>query len=444
MTKYLILILFLFISIALIRRDRIYVIPIILVIYSNINGLLDWEDFAFKGLIKFQDYGLIITFVAIFLSSISKSNNLSVFVGYKKNILFRVLLVYWLYYAFLFVYSILIQGDVEWPVKMGRTFFYGMIIFLIANEAERSNPIESIEKMINALKYFTLLFGCFYVAYNIGGFDVYPKDEYESFVVAGIGEIKRNFTGFPTFTFYFLIFFLDKLLKDENRGLQDIFGVLLMMACIALTLTRGAILTMIAVVLITLMYRVPTASAIRRSIGFAAIFISVLPFLIEFGRGHLEVLTLRFGEFVDGGITQSGNLLARASEFSTILVNVLDFNPAFGFGFTNVAEFGYQSNLIHGGSADNGFSNLIGVTGFVGLVIFGVIIISWILVNLKLQSLRQEALSKVNFIFIGYMIASFLNGASMSYMHSYGLFMVYDLMALSYLAINSRSKAVNV
>jgi hypothetical protein len=327
---------------------------------------------------------------------------------------------------------------------MGRPFFYGLVVFLIAMEAERNNPIVSIVKIINCLKYFTLLFGVLYVAYNIGGFDIYPKEEYESFEVSGLGAVKRNFSGFPTFTFYFLIFFLDKILRDKKRSLLDIFGVFLMMACVALTLTRGAILTMGVVISITLIYRIPTASSIRRSIALGSIFVLSLPLLAEYGRGHLEVLALRFGEFVDGGgVTQSGNFLARSREFSSILANVLDFNPVFGFGFTNVAELGYRSNLIHGGSADNGFSNLIGVTGFMGLAIFTGIIVSWILVNLKLQSLKQEVLSKVNFVFIIFMIVSFLNGASMSYMHAYGLFMVYDLMALSYLLSKFRVREIS-
>jgi prolipoprotein diacylglyceryltransferase len=78
-----------------------------------------------------------------------------------------------------------------------------------------------------------------------------------------------------------------------------------------------------------------------------------------------------------------------------------------------------------------------------GLAIFTGIIVSWILVNLKLQSLKQEVLSKVNFVFIIFMIVSFLNGASMSYMHAYGLIMVYDLMAFSYLLSKFRVREIS-
>ena len=49
-------------------------VPMILLIYSNINGLLDWEDFALQGVIKFQDYGLLISLVLIFIYAISKNN----------------------------------------------------------------------------------------------------------------------------------------------------------------------------------------------------------------------------------------------------------------------------------------------------------------------------------------------------------------------------------
>nr|WP_315464253.1 O-antigen ligase family protein [uncultured Rhodoferax sp.] len=442
MLKYLVVAMFVAVFFLLIRRDRAYFVPMILIIYSNINGLLDWEDFALKGVVKFQDYGLILTILVLFFGLLRhKNSSIQALAIPKGEFLYRLIVGYWLYYFILFLYSILIQGDVEWPIKMSRTFFYGLAIYLVI-DVLRISPVEFFGKIVNSLKYFTLFFGILYISYNIGGLDVYPKGEHETFLVADIGEVKRNFSGFPTFTFYFLIFFIHQLLTASNGRVLSFLGALLMAACIVLTLTRGAILAMVVISLITIFYRIPNAMSLRRSAIFGLAALLLVPLLLQYGQGHLEVLTLRFGEFFDAGsATESGNFLVRATEFSTIVSNVFDFNPLFGFGFTNVAELGYQSSLIHGGSADNGFSNIIGVTGFLGLLIFCVMMTSWIVVNIRLQSLRCESYSKVNFIFILYIFISFFNGSSMSYMHTYGLFMAYDLVAFAYFSNRQRTIA---
>src|SRR5450759_2271979 len=99
MYKYLVLAVFITIFFFLIKKDRVYVVPLILVIFSNINGLLDGEDFAFHGVIKFQDYGLLLTLILLFLWGVSKKTKTP---GYerdmKNNMLYRIILFYWGYY----------------------------------------------------------------------------------------------------------------------------------------------------------------------------------------------------------------------------------------------------------------------------------------------------------------------------------------------------------
>ncbi len=59
--------------------------------------------------------------------------------------------------------------------------------------------------------------------------------------------------------------------------------------------------------------------------------------------------------------------------------------------------------------------------------------ICWLRTNTKLRALQAEHYSRVHFIFILFFLISFMNGSSMSYMHTYALFIAYDLMAYAYL-----------
>ncbi len=444
MYKFIVLGVFLFIFIFLIKKNRVYVIPFILIIYTNINGLLDWEDFAFHGVIKFQDYGLAITLILLFFS-IPKSgkSGLRRVEGKATYWLYSLIMAYWIYYVFEFIYSIVLQGNIEWPLKLGRAFFYGIVFFLIYKRL-RPDPIVLYEKIVKVLMAGTLIFGMMYITYNLLGVDFYPKEAYETFSVDGMRDVTRNFAGFPAFTFYFLILFVHRLMQEKNSALRNCLGAMLMAACVVLTLTRGAVVTMIAVIILTIAFRRLTVASIRKTLLIFVGSLLTLSALMTFAQGYVDVLTARFGEFgnVNGAIN-SGNFLVRSVEFFKIVENVLNFNPLFGFGFTNVSELGlgYQSKILTAGSADNGFSNLIGVTGFFGLGIFLLVMFAWLVVNVKLQLLAKERFSKVNFIFIIYMIASMFDGSTPSYMHYYALFLAYDLAAYGYLRIDSMSRS---
>lgn len=433
MLKYLVITVFILTFYFLIKRDRVYLVPMILIIFSNVNGLLGWEDFALKGLIKFQDYGLLLTLLILFFDRFTLNRKTPQY-GKEaiRSPLYLIVQFYWMYYLALFLFSIAIQGGIEWPVKMGRMFFYGWIFFLIYLKL-LPDPVANFNKIINCLMIATIVFGLFYVAYNVLGWEVYPKGEHEVFSLAGLDDVKRNFSGFPTFAYYFIFLFTHRLMTDTGSKIINLFGLLLLMLCVLLMLTRGTMILTAVMMLFTIFYRKLSAVALSRILMLViALFIAV-PLIMFFAEGHYQAMLLRFSEFSSTGLSHSGNFLVRASEFSRIIKNVMDFDPFFGFGFTYVAAFGYTSSLIHGGSADNGFANLIGTTGFVGLFIFIALMFLWAKVNLKLQALQAEPYSKVNFVFMIFMMGSFLNGSSMSYMHAYALFLAYDLLAYAYL-----------
>lgn len=439
MLKYLVLSVFIGIFTLLIRRDRVYVIPMILLIYSNLNGLLGWEDFAMQGFVKFQDYGLLTTFALLFLGAFSLRKRQAEYESIvRETSLYSAINIYWAYYASLFVFSVFAMMSIVWPIKMGRTFFYGAIFYLIYREL-LPDPIINFEKIINFLMYATLVFGLCYIAYNTLGLDIYPKGEHESFDLGGsFDEVKRNFSGFPMFAYYFIFLFTNRLILGTGNKFINSAGLAILMLCSLLMLTRGTLILAILLVIFLVMYRKPTPKNLKR---FGALFvlmavvITLIPYVAE---GHYLAMVRRFEEFSGAGLTGSGNFNVRAREFSQILKNVIDFDPFFGFGFTVASVYGYTSFQLHGGSADNGYSNLLGVTGFVGLGVFIFVITTWLIVNIKLQLMKVEEYSKVNFVFIIFILGSSMNGANMSYMHTYVLFLTYDLLAYAYFTYKSR------
>jgi len=386
--------------------------------------------------IKFPDYGLILSLILIFMGGVLSRATI---LGYERDVrrskLYQFILFYWGYYLFEFIYSIILQGNVEWPIKMGRVFFYGLVFFVIYKRI-KPNPIAKFEKIINSLMMFTLLFGILYIGYNLFGIDFYAKESTEDFASFGLDEVKRNISGIPTFAGYFIILFTHNLMAGKGRKLVNFSGLLLLVFCQVLSLTRGFVILTGAIILLTILYRKISIAKFNRLAVISALVIVSLPLLVQLAPGYIQAISLRFSELSgSGGVMQTNNLLVRTIEFHRIVANVIDFNPFFGFGFTNISllGLGYYSSLLHGGSADNGFSNLIGTTGFVGLAIFMSIIVLWARVNIKLQMLGKEPYAKVNFLFIIYMLGTFMNGASMSYMHNYALFIAYDLLAYAYL-----------
>ncbi|GGK77525.1 hypothetical protein GCM10007941_29540 [Amphritea balenae] len=297
----------------------------------------------------------------------------------------------------------------------------------------RVNPVAVFNDIICILKWSTIFFGVCYFGYNLLGWEIYPKGVHEEFLL-DVEDVKRNFSGFPVFCFYFIIYLTDRVLSSTTVKFIDVASLFILIGCVLLSLTRGSLILMFAVMLLVLVYRSPMIRSFKRMLFIFALFTIVSPFLVDVFSGHLTALFGRFDEFKVAGYDQSSGYMVRAIEFNNIINNVLDFNPILGFGFTNLNALGlgYQSNVIHGGSPDNGFSNLIGVTGFLGTFLFMCVLVFWLNVNINLQLMKMERFSKVHFIFIIYLVLSFINAASMSYVYLFVVFLVYDLLAYSY------------
>jgi hypothetical protein len=424
--------LFLVVAAFFVRKDRILYIPFILLVYSNINGLLDWEDFALKGYIKFQDYGLVVVIFILSWRLLSLKGKEPPYIKIARStVLYNTISTYWLYLIGLFFLSVAIQGAV-WSIKMARVFFYGLILYVLYQEM-MVNPIEKFNRLFRAMLWITIFFGFLYVIYNVLDVQIYPKAPQEVFAGSFIDrDVKRNFSGFPTFAHFFIFYLVDRLLRNEGMWIINLLGLLLLMSCVVFMLTRYTMAITIACAAVLIIYRHYDVKTIGRLVLWAAVIVALLPIFIYFNELHFSALIKRFEEIGSAGILNSHNSRVRIAEFEMILSNVLDFNPFSGFGFVLPWFFGYQSSQYHAGSADNGYANLLGITGFIGLAIFAVMIVSWLVVNRRLRAMNVENLSRVTFVFLIFVMLGMMNSANAGYLHYFGIFMIYDLLAYSY------------
>jgi hypothetical protein len=434
--KLFVLISFLLLFAFALRRDRVYIVPFILLFYSNINGLLGWEDFALKGFIKFQDYGLMITLFLLGLHILHQSfdrHEPDYVKVARRTVLYNAINFFWINYLVLFAFAVVLQGAV-WPIKMGRTFFYGLVIYVAYREI-MVDPLAKLERLFRFMMWLTLFFGSLYIFYNLSGFEIYPKGEHEVFKTGHLNEedVRRNFSGFPTFAHFFLFYFVDRILRNEGSRLFNVAGASILAACVMLVLTRYTLVITLAITLFLILYRKQDIRTVGRLAAAAVAFAVLLPLIGFFTETYYTALLSRFDEFSGSGVLGSSSAQVRLTEFKQIFSNVMDFNPFFGFGFTVPWGFGYKTNVYHAGSADNGYANILGISGFLGLMLFFVLIGSWIIVNRRLRALEAENLSRVTFAFIFFVLAGMMNDAHASYMHYFGIFMVYDLFAYAYL-----------
>lgn len=427
MEKIIIFVLFISLFIFLIRKDVVYFIPMIFLFYTNINGLLDWEDFAKHGVIKFPDYGFLLsTFIVLYFIFLKKGRKTFAPLLSTKSSLLLLIIIFILYYIFLFFYSITLQGSLEWPIKIGRKYLYSISV-LAFYMLIVSDPVDKFRKVISFLEIYTILFSVMYIVYNYFNINFYADQAYD-IIDTNKGVVNRNFAAFPYFLMYFYCFSLINFLNRKGNVFINLLLIFLYLICMISVLTRGMIITagiiFVAAFVISENRKINIAY-ILVSFGVGILFLNYIHF---FQTGNFLTLLERSSEIGDVGIANTGNFEYRTIQFFNIFNNVVNYNPLFGFGFMNTNLLGYHFNNISAGSPDNGFTNLLGISGFVGLTLFMVIIIKWALLNIKLQRSGSDNFSKVHFLFVISILLSLMNGSSNSYLESFGLFLVYDLL----------------
>jgi hypothetical protein len=242
------------------------------------------------------------------------------------------------------------------------------------------------------------------------------------------GVVNRNFAAFPYFLMYFYCISLIDFLNRKGNSFINLLLVFLYLICMVSVLTRGVIISAVIIFILAYIISDNRGTNIFYILFFFGLGFFILNSIHYFETGSFLTLIERSRELSEVGIGSAENFDYRTKEFLNIFNNVIQFNPLFGFGFVNTSLLGFHFNIDSAGSPDNGFTNLLGISGFIGLTIFLIIIMRWGLINLKLQQLKIDNFSKPHFLYIIYIVLSFMNGSSNSYLESFGLFLIYDLL----------------
>jgi hypothetical protein len=425
MEKLIIFIVFISLFIFLIRKDNVYLIPMIFLFFTNINGLLDWEDFAQHGSVKFPDYGLLLGLLIIAYFLFFKRDKIESILNTKDSLL-TLIFIHVVYYFFLFIYSFIVQGSLEWPIKIGRTYLYEISIFVFYFLLAE-NPVLKYRKVFTFFKIYTIIFSIMYIVYNYFYIDFYANEAYDV-INTDYGVVNRNFAAYPYFLMYFYCISLINLLNRKGNFILNISLVCLFLICMISVLTRGTVIIAGIIFLSAFLISSHRKQNILYILFFFGLVFFVLKSIHYFETPSFLTLEDRISEIAEVGIGSTVNFEYRTKEFVNILNNVIQYNPLFGFGFVNTRVLGFHFNDISAGSPDNGFTNLLGISGFVGFVLFILILVKWGLLNLKIQRLKIDDYSKAHFLYLISIILSFMNGSSNSYLQSFGLFLIYDFL----------------
>ncbi|CAG9168814.1 hypothetical protein LMG23994_01434 [Cupriavidus pinatubonensis] len=358
---------------------------------------------------------------------------------------FWILFVYVLYMFFILLLSVAMQG-IEWPIKLGRVFLFAVVGIQAYLYVVSSGPDFEV-LVVKWLKWITLVSAVLYVLYNLFGWEIYADDAYEIFSPEAGGDgVRRNFAAFPYFGVYFYVYFLIHAFRSRSvvRQAALILCAGLLLLCIGLTLTRGLLITALAAVPMTLFLsgRIRFAAKALITIVIFAIMGTLL--FGDLVTGYLDVLLSRFDEIFRFGISNVDNASVRSHEFLEILYRVLNSNPLVGFGFVNAQEARIGGRFLYAGSPDNAYSNLLGVSGFIGLSMYLLLLLIWTLVCMRLIVRWGDVRARVSLVFIFCIFAANFIGSTFGYIQSFVLFMVFDFYRYYQLRHNNvRAKARN-
>lgn len=412
-----------------IRKDLLYCIPFLILLITNLNALLPVEYLGI-GSINFADYFFVV-FSVLYVSYYTKYRGKEY---YKSNFVYRFLIIYIIYYLFLVIYSTIISNfDLITVIKISRYYFYGLITILVL-KIMQDKPLIRFNVLFKFINIMTLMFSVLFIldsAFNLPVF-VLPEG-YILFTETG-EEVKRNFYAFPFFTIYCILYNLNLLIVSKNKRerLFHFICLIIFYGSIIVIMTRGLLVASLICSSIMLLYG--RLNAKRLVIAILVILSSLL--IVESkvlnSVTTFRVLNERMNEVKEEGVKGTANFHIRMYWFNKAIDNVLSYNPLFGFGFTIPSKLGYDFMGLQAGNPDNAFANIIGVQGFFGLILFILLVLSWIILNLKLQRLKRENLSKVNFVFILWSFIGTLNSNTFSFIQSFGIFLAYDILVYSY------------
>lgn len=402
------------------KKNNASIVCLIFLLYTNIGGLLSPDEFF--GLIGPSDIGFVIAILFSVIVLYRDGGRLFYLLTLRAGI--KWVFVYFLFTINVFIYSIFVQEGIEWPLKLGRYFLYGVIFVPVIYYSILNR--DGYKKNIELMLLINVILGVCYILYNIFGFDFYPMGAHET---VGEDEVVRNFSGYSILAPYFLLYCLNGIFVDKNKVAYYFFGFMIFLIEIFMTMTRGLILTSCAAVFLFLLMGGKNLIKAVPYVGLIFVIINYFASESEVFNIYYDAIYSRFSEFFVKGLDSSDNAVVRSLEFSRILSAVVDFNPLFGFGYVRLSDIGYENSslILYAGSADNGFTNIIGTSGFVGLFFYIIVYGVWFRACLLNAIFAASATSRVGLIFCVVMFVQNFNGSYPSYLHNIVIILAIDL-----------------
>ena len=427
--EYFYLILFVFLAFIKIRRNIVYILPFLALIITNLNALLNNDSFGL-GSLNFSDYIFPITF---FVFILYKVNNYS-FKYFKDSITYKFFLIYIYYQVFLIFYSLSInKEDVIWIFKIGRYQFYGLFVMLTFIFIEK-NPVLIFEKMIGFTNKVIIFFTVLFLIDSLAGISIFVLADYHKMISDNGIEMKRNFYAYPIFSGYFYIYNMQKLIdsKSKKHALINLGNVIIILLAIIAIMTRGFVIGVFVCTLALLFLNRLDFKKRLLLILFVSLFVVIGVYgVLNYIPEYTELIERLF-EIKNKGLSGTANFQVREQWLKKAIENVNSFNIFFGFGYTRPDPNIFKFMSFSAGNPDNAFANIIGMQGFIGFFIFCSLVISWLITNWKLRRLKTENISKINFVYIIWLIISTQNSNTFSFIQSFGFFLAYDIVTYNF------------
>ena len=192
------------------KKNNASIVCLIFLLYTNIGGLLSPDEFF--GLIGPSDIGFVIAILFSVMVLYRDGGRLFYLLTLRAGI--KWVFVYFLFTINVFIYSIFVQEGIEWPLKLGRYFLYGVIFVPVIYYSILNR--DGYKKNIELMLLINVILGVCYILYNIFGFDFYPMGAHET---VDEKKVVRNFSGYSILAPYFLLYCLIAIYSTELLSL---------------------------------------------------------------------------------------------------------------------------------------------------------------------------------------------------------------------------------
>ena len=229
-----------------------------------------------------------------------------------------------------------------------------------------------------------------YIAHQGFGLGIYQAGEYFSTTYGGV-SITRTFTFMPQLTPLALGYVLAK--PKWTAGWLVVLAITVM--SVLVSYTRTLLITVILAVVIALVARElknPNASRffkrVATIVGSVVLALAMFTLVLPTQAGYMAS---RLGEFASAsGVSDVGNWSVREFKYTSVERVVVRLDPLLGVGFPAPASNEVDAK-IYRYSSDMAWIPILYFTGYVGVVLFGLLLFGFGLRGLLLAAATEES-----------------------------------------------------